>query len=439
MTDITTAKAGAVSADRKEQSLTTIALATMAGSAIEAFDFLAYGTAAALVFNVVFFPAEDAALGTLAAFGAFAAGFFARPVGGIIFGHFGDRIGRKAMLTVSLMLMGVATVLIGLLPSYAAIGIWAPIFLISLRVIQGLSFGGELAGAMLMAVEHAPPSRKALFGSLPQMGPSVGLLLSTGAFALVSKLPEDSFMSWGWRLPFVASALLVGVGLFIRLRVQESPEFVHVKRERKTSTLPALDVLVKHKKTILLTIGGKLAEVTFYFTLVVFAISYAISTLHFDKADVLYAVMIGAAIQTMSIPFFGWLGDKIGSKRVYVGGCFLLMVMAVPVFTMMGSGSLLAFELAIVIGLALSYASIFGPQSEFYSAQFPAELRYTGMSLGIQIAAAIGGGLAPIVATLLVSTYGSIVSVGFYIAGLACVSGLCALALVPPTKSVWKA
>jgi MFS transporter, MHS family, shikimate and dehydroshikimate transport protein len=199
-----------------------VAAATMIGSAIEAFDFLAYGTAAAIVFNKLFFPTIDATAGTIAAFGAFAAGFFARPVGGLIFGHFGDRLGRKAMLTLSLVLMGTATVLIGALPTYAVAGIWAPVLLVILRVVQGLSFGGELAGAMLMAVEHAPAGRKSLFGSLPQGGTPMGLLLSTGAFALAGKLPDDEFLSWGWRLPFLASAILILVGVFIRLRVEES-------------------------------------------------------------------------------------------------------------------------------------------------------------------------------------------------------------------------
>lgn len=434
MTDIArTAEAAAVPARSPDRfRLFKIGAATMAGSAIEAFDFLAYGTAAALVFNRLFFPASDPAVATLAAFGAFAAGFFARPFGGLLFGHFGDRMGRKAMLTTSLVLMGAATVAIGLLPTYQSIGIWAAVLLILLRILQGVSFGGELAGAMLMAVEHAPPQRKAFFGSLPQMGPSIGLLLSTGAFALATRLPEDDFLSWGWRMPFVASVILVGIGLFIRLKVEESPDFVKIKAQDKTAAFPAFDVIVKHKRSILLTIGAKLAEVTLYFTIVVFGVSYAVTTQHFDRTDVLNAVMLGAAIQAVTIPIFGWLGDRIGSKNVYAGGCFILVLTATPLFMAVGSGSLAAFTVAVVIGLAFSYASIFGPQSEFYSVQFPAELRYTGMSIGIQIAAALGGGLAPIVATLLVGRFGSMTAVGGYIALLALISGLCALSLKAP-------
>lgn len=426
-------KADAPPVAAASSSMTKVAAATMVGSAIEAFDFLAYGTAAALVFNKLFFPSVDGATGTLAAFGAFATGFFARPIGGVIFGHYGDRLGRKAMLTLSLVLMGVATVLIGLLPTYASAGIWAPIALVTLRVLQGLSFGGELAGAMLMAVEHAPAGRKSFFGSLPQGGTPIGLLLSTGAFAATSTmLPEADFLSWGWRLPFLASAILIVVGLFIRLSVAESPEFAQVKAARRTSPFPARDVVLRHMRPLLLTIGGKLGEVTLYFTIVVFSVSYAISTLGFARGDVLRAIMIGAACQIVMIPFFGWLGDKFGSRRVYGFGGALLAIMAIPLFLAIGSGSLTAFTIAVIVALALNYASMFGPQSDLYGAQFPAELRYSGMSLGIQIAAAIGGGLAPIVASALVAAYGSIVSVGVYIAALGLLAALCAALMRSP-------
>ena len=409
-----------------------VAAATMIGSAIEAFDFLAYGTAAAIVFNKLFFPTIDAKAGTVAAFGAFASGFFARPVGGLIFGHFGDRLGRKAMLTLSLVLMGTATVLIGALPTYAVAGIWAPVLLVILRVVQGLSFGGELAGAMLMAVEHAPPGRKAFFGSLPQGGTPIGLLLSTGAFALAGKLPEDDFMSWGWRLPFLASAILILVGVFIRLRVEESPAFVAVRVAHRRSSFPARDVFLQHRRAFLLTFGAKLGEVTLYFTLVVFAVSYALSTLKFARAAVLEAVMMGAAFQIVTIPMFGWLGDRIGSQRLYAAGGLLLAAVAVPLFMAIGDGSRVSFTVAMVIGLALNYASMFGPQSELYGAQFPAELRYSGMSLGIQLAAAVGGGLAPIIATGMVARYRSVVPVGVYLAALGLLATTCALLMKRP-------
>lgn len=413
-------------------SMAKVAAATMVGSAIEAFDFLAYGTAAALVFGKLFFPSMDGTAGTLAAFGAFATGFFARPVGGVIFGHFGDRLGRKAMLTLTLIIMGAATVLIGLLPTYASAGIWAPVGLVVLRLVQGLSFGGELAGAMLMAVEHAPTGRKSFYGSLPQGGTPVGLLLSTGAFAAASSmLSEADFLTWGWRIPFLASAILIAIGLFIRLKVAESPEFAKVKASSRTAVFPARDVLLHHWRPLLLTIGGKLGEVTLYFTIVVFSVSYAISTLSFARVDVLRAVMIGAACQIVMIPLFGWLGDRFGSRRIYGLGGLMLSLMAVPLFAAIGSGSLAAFTVAVPVALAVNYASMFGPQSDLYGAQFPAELRYSGMSLGIQIAAVIGGGLAPIVATTLVSTHG-ITSVGVYIAVLGLVAAICAALMRSP-------
>ena len=301
---------------QRSSSSVRVAMAAMVGTAIEAFDFLIYGTAAALVFNQLFFPTFDPVTGTLAAFGAFASGLIARPLGGLLFGHFGDRIGRKAMLTLSLLLMGICTVLIGLLPTYASIGVWATVLLVVLRVAQGLSFGGELGGAMLMAVEHAPAKSRGFFGSLPQAGAPIGLLMATAAFSMVNLLPNESFLSWGWRVPFLASALLIVVGLYIRYTVGESPEFEAVKNKRKTSTLPAAEVLKRHWRTLLMTIGGKLGEVTLFYTIVVFSISYATMNLGFSRGDALNAVLIGSALQLFSIPFFGWLADKVGARRI---------------------------------------------------------------------------------------------------------------------------
>lgn len=417
--------------NERSKSLKRVALATMAGTAIEGFDFLAYGTAAALVFNKLFFPTFDPVSGTLAAFGAFASGLFARPIGGIIFGHYGDRLGRKSMLIASLALMGVCTALIGLLPTYESIGIWAAVLLVLLRIAQGISFGGELGGAMLMAVEHAPVNKKSFFGSLPQAGAPIGILLSSGAFALMNLLPNASFMSWGWRVPFLASALLVALGIFIRMKVEETPDFAAVRQQEKTSTLPARDVVLRHWRPLLLTVGGKLAEVTLIYTILVFSISYAMSKLGLSRADALNAVVIGSVFQILTIPFFGWVGDKVGARRLYIFGTLLLAVMAVPLFHALGSGSLGSYTLATIIALALNYAIIFGPQSTLYSAQFPAELRYTGMSIGIQVAAALGGGLAPIIATLLVAHMGGIESVGIYLAALGLVGALSAYLMKP--------
>jgi MFS transporter, MHS family, shikimate and dehydroshikimate transport protein len=411
---------------RKQKSLWKVGVATMVGSAIEAFDFLAYGTAAALVFNKLFFPNFDATVGTLAAFGTFASGMLARPIGGIVFGHFGDRLGRKSMLTLSLLLMGICTVLIGLLPTYVSIGLWAAALLILLRIGQGLSFGGELGGAMLMAVEHAPPKWKSLFGSLPQLGTPIGVLLSSGAFVLATRLPEASFLSWGWRVPFLGSAVLIALGVFIRLKVEESPEFLQVKVHHKTALLPGREVVVTHLRPLLLTIGGKLAEVTLVYTMLVFSISYATTRLGFTRSDALHALMAGSAAMVLTIPLFGWLADKIGARRLYIFGGLLLAIMAVPLFMAIGSGSLSAYTIAIIIALALNYAMMFAPQSNLYSAQFPPELRYSGISIGLQFAAALGGGLAPIIAATLVARYSSIVPVGIYVAVLGLIAAVSA-------------
>ncbi|SAI28837.1 transporter [Bordetella ansorpii] len=423
--------AGAVAAPAHKPNLFRVSVATVVGTAVEAFDFLAYGTAAALVFNKLFFPQFDPLTGTLAAFAAFASGMLARPVGGILFGHFGDRIGRKSMLTLSLLMMGLCTVLIGLLPTYNQIGVWAPILLVLLRVGQGLSFGGEMGGAMLMAVEHAPPRWKALFGSLPLVGAPLGILLSVGAFALVTRLPEADFLSWGWRLPFLASAVLVLVGFLIRRGIDESPDFARVKSQRSQVKLPVAELLRKHGKALLLCIGCKLAEVTLIYTFLVFSVSYAVSTLGFSRSDALHALLYGAAVLTFTIPLFGVLGDRYGARRVCGWGGMLLAVMAIPIFMAVGSGSLLAYSIAVFIAMALNYAMMIAPQSSLYAAQFPAELRYSGLSIGVQFSAAIGGGLAPIVSAMLVAKFGSIVPVGAYLALLGVVAGTSAFLMKP--------
>lgn len=415
----------------RNRSLARVAVATIVGTAIEAFDFLAYGTAAALVFNKLFFPNFDPTTGTLAAFGAFASGMLARPIGGILFGHFGDRVGRKAMLTLSLFMMGICTVLIGLLPTYDSVGVWAAVFLVVLRIGQGLSFGGELGGAMLMAVEHAPPKWKSLFGSLPLIGSPIGILLSVGAFAVVTKLPESDFLSWGWRLPFLASALLIVVGIYIRRGVDESPDFELVKRQNLEARMPLRELLRHHGRSLLLCVGCKIAEVTLIYTFLVFSISYAVTKLDFSRSNALNALLYGALAMTFTIPLFGMLGDKLGARRVCVWGGILLAVMAVPLFMAVGSGSLFAYGVATFIALALNYAMMIAPQSSLYSAQFPAELRYSGISIGVQFAAALGGGLAPIISAMLVQRFDSIIPVGCYLTVLGLIAASSAYFMKP--------
>jgi MFS transporter, MHS family, shikimate and dehydroshikimate transport protein len=294
------------------------------GSVIEGFDFIAYGTAAALVFSKQFFPTLDPTSATLASYGAFATGLFARPLGAILFGHFGDRIGRKSMLTLSLFLMGFSTIAIGLIPNYAAVGAWSAVLLVALRILQGIALGGEMGGAVLMAVEHAPAARAGFFGSLPQVGPSIGLLLSTSAFSFLSRLPEQDFQSWGWRVPFLASVTLVVLGFFVRRSVGESPAFKTAETNHERARVPLWHLLARHKKSLLLAIGAKLPEVTLYYVLTVFLVSYASTRLGFDRGSVLRAVMLGAAVQIVTLPLFGWLADRIGVRRFYLFGAIAM-------------------------------------------------------------------------------------------------------------------
>jgi len=423
-------------ARHKKPGLLRVAVATVVGTTVESFDFLAYGTAAALVFNKLFFPQLDPFSGTLAAFAAFASGMLARPIGGMIFGHFGDRLGRKSMLMWSMLLMGICTVLIGLLPTYDHIGIWAAVLLVVLRIGQGLSFGGELSGAMLMAVEHAPPKWKGFVGSLPLVGAPLGILLSVGAFSLVTRLPEADFLSWGWRLPFLASAVLIVLGLYVRHNVDESPDFEQVKRENHQAKLPLGELLRSHGKSLLLCIGAKIAEVTLIYVFLVFSVSYAISNLGFTRADALNALLYGAAFMVLTIPAVGMLSDRFGARRVCTWGGAALAVMAVPIFLAIGSGSLIAYSIAAFIAMALNYPSMIATQSSLYNAQFPPHLRYSGFSIGIQFSAAIGGGLAPIISATLVQRFDSIVPVGVYLAFLGVIAGTSAFLMKPTPQEL---
>jgi len=427
---------GSISAvrDIHKDQLTRVALATTIGTAIEAFDFLAFGTAAALVFNSLFFPRFDSTAAALASFAAFATGLFARPVGAVMFGHFGDRLGRKRMLVLSLVGMGAATVIIGLLPTYGMIGLWAALLRVVLRILQGISVGGEMGGAVVLAVEHAPEQYKSFFGSLPQTGAPIGLLLSTSAFAAVTLLPEQDLLSWGWRLPFLASAVLIVIGLYVRRSIDESPEFTTIAAQRKTARVPALSVLRHHIRPLLLTIAGKLAEVTLFYLIIVFLLSYATRTSLLPRNEVLGAIAIGALVQLGTIPLFGWLGDRMGQRLLYGLGGVLLAVLAIPAMAVIDARSVIGLKVAIITGLGLNYSLMFGPQASLYSAQFPPELRYSGLSLGIQLAAALGGGLAPIIATALLKASGSVVWIGAYLAALGLLATLCAwLMRAPPT------
>lgn len=388
---------------RSSRQYVTAGLASMMGTTIEWYDFFLYGTAAALIFNKIFFPAFDPITGTLAAFATYSVGFFARPLGGFVFGHFGDKLGRKSMLLITLFLMGIPTILIGLIPSYESIGYWAAVLLVLMRFLQGIAVGGEWGGAVLMAVEHAPEGKKGFFGSLPQTGVAPGLILSSLAMGAVASLPEEDMLSWGWRLPFLASVALLLVGWWIRAKVAESPDFEQMSKKGKQVPIPALEVLRHYPREVLLVVGGRLAEVTWFYTVVTFALAYATTTLGVERSVILDATVWGAFAALFTMPLFGVLGDRIGFKWVFMAGTICMLAFSSTFFSMLGSLDSKTITLALVIAIGLVYAALYGPQGGLFSTQFPPEVRYSGISIAVQVSGAIGGGLAPLVATSLLA------------------------------------
>ncbi|MDV2117779.1 MFS transporter [Alcaligenes faecalis] len=388
---------------RSSRQYVTAGLASMMGTTIEWYDFFLYGTAAALIFNKIFFPAFDPITGTLAAFATYSVGFFARPLGGFVFGHFGDKLGRKSMLLITLFLMGIPTILIGLIPSYESIGYWAAVLLVLMRFLQGIAVGGEWGGAVLMAVEHAPEGKKGFFGSLPQTGVAPGLILSSLAMGAVASLPEEDMLSWGWRLPFLASVVLLLVGWWIRAKVAESPDFEQMSQKGKQVPIPALEVLRHYPREVLLVVGGRLAEVTWFYTVVTFALAYATTTLGVERSVMLDATVWGAVAALFTMPLFGVLGDRIGFKWVFMAGTICMLAFSSTFFSMLGSLDSKTITLALVIAIGLVYAALYGPQGGLFSTQFPPEVRYSGISIAVQVSGAIGGGLAPLVATSLLA------------------------------------
>ena len=378
-----------------------VVLASFIGTAIEWYDFFLYGTAAALIFNRLFFPLLNPTAGVLASFSTYAVGFFARPVGGVVFGHFGDRLGRKSTLVVSLVMMGLATSLIGLLPTYEQAGIWAPVLLVGLRFIQGFGVGGEWGGAVLLAVEHGHKSRRGFVSSWVQAGVPVGLLLANAVFSLTSQLPEPTFQSWGWRLPFLAGGLLLVVGLFIRLRILESPLFT---RDRATATphrLPVWEVLRTQPKNVLLAMGARMAENVSFYLLSVFILVYATKWLRLPQEMILHGVLVASAGQLLTLPLFGLLSDRWGRRPVYLFGALGMGLFAFPFFALVDTGNTTLIWVALAVGLGVFHAAMYGPQAAFFAELFRTRTRYSGASLGYQLAAPFAGGLAPLIATAL--------------------------------------
>jgi MHS family shikimate/dehydroshikimate transporter-like MFS transporter len=403
-----------------------VALASLIGTTIEWYDFFIYGTAAALVFPALFFPEQTPLVGALLSFATFGVGFFARPVGGAIFGHYGDKIGRKTMLVITLTMMGVATFIIGILPTYAQVGVAAPIILTILRFIQGLGVGGEWGGAVLIAVEHAPRGRRGFYGSWPQTGVPAGLILSNLAFLLLAGLPDEAFLAWGWRIPFIASIVLVAVGLFIRLRIMESPGFARVKEAGTEARMPILDVLRQYPKQIILAAGAFIIINSYFYILVSYVIAYATAeTIGISRSTIIGILLVSSTIMFFTTPAFGALSDRVGRRTLYLIGTVGMGASAFFLFWAIDARAIGLILVAHALALAIFLAMAYGPQASLYAETFATRLRYSGASLGYQGGAIFGGALAPFVATALLAATGTSTSIAIYVAAMAVISFVC--------------
>jgi metabolite-proton symporter len=387
-------------------SLVKVVFASLVGTAVEWYDFFLYGSAAALVFGKLFFPTSEPATATLLAFGTYALGFVARPLGGIVFGHFGDRVGRKKMLVVSLMTMGIATIAIGLLPTYATIGVAAPILLLACRLAQGFAVGGEWGGAVLMAAEHGDDNRRGLWSSWPQAGVALGNLLATAVlWVLAAVQSEEAFNAWGWRVPFLLSAVLVVVGLWVRLSIEESPLFLAARSRLTERHQPLLEVVRRYPREVVVAMGMRLAENISYYLFTVISITYltTYAGAAADRSKILGALLIGSVVQFVVIPLVGALSDRVGRRPLYLVGAVGVAIWSFFFFGLVGSRSEALIVLAVVVGLIL-HALMYAPQAAFFSELFGTSVRYTGASVGYQLASIFAGALAPIIAVKLLGS-----------------------------------
>jgi MHS family shikimate/dehydroshikimate transporter-like MFS transporter len=389
--------------------LRRVVVASMIGATIEWYDFFLYGVVAGTVFNKLFFPASDPLVSTLLAYATFAVGFLARPLGGVIFGHFGDRLGRKNMLVMTLLIMGVATFLIGLLPTYQEIGVLAPILMLMLRVLQGIGLGGEWGGAVLMTYEYAEPGRRGLYASLPQIGLSIGLCLASGVVALFSYILDDAqFLAWGWRVAFVLSVILVAIGIYIRLRIFETPEFAALKEKQGEARMPFLDMIKEYPANILAGMGARYIDGVFFNIFAVFMIGYLVNTLNIARTDALLGVMLAALVMCVFIPIFGHLSDRHGRGRVYWIGALVTGLSAFPAMWLIlnSAGNVGLIWLAIVVPFGIFYAACYGPEAALFSDLFETRVRYTGVSFVYQFSGIFTSGLTPLIATALLPLNG---------------------------------
>ncbi|WP_183032458.1 MFS transporter [Cupriavidus sp. UME77] len=392
-----------------------LAAASTIGTTLEWYDFTVYNLMAALVFNAVFFPSFDPLTGTILAFSTYAVGYVSRPLGGVLFGHLGDKLGRRFVLVATLILMGVATGLMGLLPTYMSWGIWSPILLVALRFAQGAAIGGEWAGAVLLSMEHGEQHQRGRNASFTQVGPSCGTLLGTGFIAVVSLwLSPEDFQAWGWRVPFLSSVLLVLFGLWLRKGVEETPLFKEMEARKSTAKTPIKEVFVDHWRRLLVAGGVRIGSDVLYALVVVFTLTYVTSVLHLSRPLALTATMIGAACNAIAVPLFGSLSDKLGRRPVYIAGALLGVVWAFVFFRLMDSAQPLQICAAVVVGLII-HAMMYGPQAAFVTEQFPTRVRYAGSSLAYTLAGIVGGGFAPLIIASLYKSYGSTLAISLYV------------------------
>lgn len=406
------------------QSMKRIAAASMIGTMLEYYDFAVYNSLAAIVFNRIFFPSFDPLSGTLLALSTFAVGYLARPFGGAIFGRLGDRRGRRFVLIATLLLMGGTTGLMGVLPTYAACGILSPVLLVALRFVQGMALGGEWAGAVLISMEHGAPDRRGVNASWAQVGPSLGTLLATGFIALISAMTSlQGFQSYGWRIPFLCSVVLVGFGIWIRAGVAETPAFAELCARQSRSTAPIGDVLRRHWRRLLIAGGVRIGADVLYSLLIVFTLTYLVTVLHQTRTLALIAVSIGAALNALAVPCFGGLSDRLGRRLVYASGLVLAIGWAFVFFRLLDTARPTLIVLAVGGGFVI-HAIMYGPQAAFIAEQFPTRVRYAGSSLAYTWVGIVGGGLAPVIFAGLMRHFESTLALSLYLAAALGVSGV---------------